>query len=282
MTRRTILCALSLSLGFSSSVLAQETVIQTVERIVDIAAAKAEGHAERIMAEASNGSIELVVDATLDAPHIEATFTVEGEDEKDVARRAELVKLFAERAADQTLVVRPIFPGKEMPRDTVRVRIVVPKSGDCTLRSANGALTVTGTAGKLKLNAKNGAIRVERHTGSVDANAANGAIEILHAGGEVRASAANGAITVSLADGNDLPFEIETRTGSVRVEVGTDFDGIVKMHTTGGELSVSDSGKRARTPQSTDHARTIEIGAAGVTSEARSTTGSVKLTIRAK
>jgi hypothetical protein len=277
----TVACTLACTL-ISAPASAQSTSTASVDRSVDIPAAKEKGAAERIVGEAVNGSFEIVVDATADAPRIEAQFTIDGTDEKDVKRRTELIKLFAERAADQTIVVQPIFPGKSMPRDNVKVRIMVPKCGDTSVRSANGTLSATGTAGKLKLIAKNGAIRIENHTGSVDAYSMNGAIDIIGATAEVRASATNGQVTVTMADNNDLPFDLETRNGAVHMEVGVGFDGIVKMHTTSGGLDLSDSGKRARTPQSSDHGKTVEIGAAGGTSEIRTTTGSINLTIRSK
>ena len=102
------------------------------------------------------------------------SFTVDGKDDKDLKRRIELVKLFAERAADQTVVVQPMFPGKAMARDSVAVRIVVPKCGDSALKVTNGTLRAVGTSGKIKLSCKNGSVRVERPAGSVDANTSLG------------------------------------------------------------------------------------------------------------
>ncbi|MFZ4749472.1 MAG: hypothetical protein ACOYMM_03075 [Phycisphaerales bacterium] len=268
--------------GTTRAARAQESVTGSVERVAEIAAAKDPQAVERVIAEANAGSIELVVDAAVAAPRVEAKFTVDGKDDKDLKRRMELVKLFAERAADQTVVVQPMFPGKAMPRDSVALRIVVPRGGDSALKIANGSLRAFGTAGKLKLTSKNGAIRVERPAGSVDANATNGAIDIVDAGAEVRASAANGAVTVVLADGNDLPFDVETRNGTARVEVGAGYDGIVTMHSTAGDLDVSDSGKHTRTPKLGDHSKTVEVGAATGNSAIRSTTGDIKLTVRAK
>lgn len=253
-----------------------------VERTADLAAAREAGFAERVIAEIASGSLELVVDASISRPRIEAEFTVDGEDEKDVKRRSELVKLFAERVADQTIVVQPMFPGKPMAHDAARIRIIVPKTGDASLKSTKGAIKAAGTAGKLKTMTKEGAIRVERHAGSIDASADAGAIELLDAGGEVRVAAGDGAVTVVLANGNDLPFDIETRNGLVKLEVGSDFDGVVKMHSTSGKIDLSDSGKRARVPQSSDHSRTVEIGAAGGHSEVRTTAGAIKLKIRTK
>jgi hypothetical protein len=253
-----------------------------VERTADLAAAREAGVAERVIAEVAAGSLELVVDPNISRPRIEAEFTVDGEDEKDVKRRSELVKLFAERVADQTIVVQPMFPGKPMERDAARIRITVPKAGDASLKGTKGAVKAVGTSGKLKASTKEGAIRIERHAGSVDASADAGAIEIVDAGGEVRVAAGDGAVTVVLADGNDLPFDIETRNGLVRLEVGADFDGIVKMHSTSGKIDLSDPGKRARVPQSSDHSKTVEIGAAGGHSEVRTTAGAIKLKVRAK
>lgn len=254
----------------------------SVAKSADIVAAKDKDSADRVVAEVLNGSIELVVDAGRDVPLVEAEFTVDGNDEKDIKRRSELVRLYAERAADQTVVVQPIFPGKAMKHDSVKVRIIVPKCGDTSLKCTNGTISTAGTAGKLKVSTRNGAIKVAGHAGSIDANAANGGIEIKGAGAEVRATAANGAIEIVLADGNDRPFEIESKTGAVRVEVGATFDGTVKMNTTSGEISLNDSGKRMRTTHETEHARTVEIGAAAGSSEIRTTTGSVRLAIRSK
>ena len=253
-----------------------------IERAVDLAAARDAGLAERVVAEITAGSVELIVDAALDRPRIEAEFTVDGESEKDVKRRAELVKLFAERVADQSVVVQPMFPGKSMPRDSVRVRILVPRCGDSSVKSGAGSIRTVGTAGRLKLNARNGAIRSERHAGSIDASSENGKIEVVDAGGEVRVSSGNGTVEVSLAAGNDLPFDIETRNGTIRVEVGVDFDGIVKIHTTNGAIDVSDPAKRTRVPQSSDHSKTVEVGAAGGHSEVRTTNGAVKFKARSK
>lgn len=253
-----------------------------VERTSEIAAPKEKGLADRVIAEIGAGSIELVVDPNRDAPHIEAEFTIDGRDDKDVKRRTELVKLYAERAADQTIVVQPLFPGKPMARDSVRVRIVVPKSGEVTIRSTTGSISTAGTEGKMKLTTKGGAVTVKGHAGSLDVHAGDGEVEIEGARAEVRVSAGNGAVAVALADGNDLPFEIEARNGSVRVEVGAAFDGIVKMHTTSGSLDLKDPTKRSRLPQTTEHSKTVEIGAATGNSEIRTTTGSIRLSIRAK
>jgi hypothetical protein len=261
---------------------AQKFDPQVVVRTADVAAAREKGVAERLLVEIVDGSIEVTVDANADVPRIEAEFTVDGGDPKDVARRAELAKLYAERAADQTVVVKPILAGKAMPRDRVKLRVVMPSVGDASLRAASGDVTVEGTGGKLKIVTKKGDVRVKNHAGGVDVNGAGGLVELLGIGGAVKALATDGALTISLADGNDHPFDAQTRTGELRVEVGVDFDGVVKMHSTGGRLDVRDSAGRTRVPNAGDHSKTVEVGAASDQSELRSTTGAVRLTVRAK
>jgi len=179
-------------------------------------------------------------------------------------------------------VVKPILAGKAMPRDRVKLRVVMPSVGDASLRAASGDVTVEGTGGKLKIVTKKGDVRVKNHAGGVDVNGAGGLVELLGIGGAVKALATDGALTISLADGNDHPFDAQTRTGELRVEVGVDFDGVVKMHSTGGRLDVRDSAGRTRVPNAGDHSKTVEVGAASDQSELRSTTGAVRLTVRAK
>ncbi|MFM1803521.1 MAG: hypothetical protein RL136_400 [Planctomycetota bacterium] len=253
-----------------------------VERVEEIAIGRDPDAGERVVADAAVGSIELRVDPSVRSPRIEAEFTVDGRDAKDLERRQQLVRLYASRAADQSIVVQPIFPGKKMDRDDVVIRIIVPKSADTSLRTAQGTLTVTGTTGKLRLNAKSGAIRVEGHKGALDATAGDGAITLAGIDGTVRASATAGEISLTLAEGTDFPFELESRNGAIRVEVGAEFDGAVRMHTTGGRIEVSDPGDRSRTPQSGDFTRTVEIGSAGGQSDIRTTTGAIRLSIRRK
>jgi hypothetical protein len=237
---------------------------------------------ERLVASIDNGSLEVVGDAKAKDTAIIASFTVDGEDAKDAERRAQTVRLFAERASDGTIVVSTMFPGKAMPKDSVKVVIRVPETADLALKSSNGTIESRATSGSLRANTKNGAIAVHGHTGSVEASAANGRVEVLDAREHVRATTANGDIRVVLADGNDHPFEIETKNGAVRVEVGAAFDGEVRMTTVNGAIRVEDGTKSARTPESSDHAMTVELGAGASHSTIESNNGAVTLAVRAK
>jgi DUF4097 and DUF4098 domain-containing protein YvlB len=278
----TLLCTIAMLASSASAFADDDADPVRVEKSVEIAAARDKNTAERVIAEITSGSIKLSVDPTRDQPHVEAVFSVDGADEKDVKRRSDLVKLYAERASDGTIVVRPMFPGKAMKRDSVEIQIVVPKCGESNLKAISGAITAEGTAGRMKVQTKSGAVRIAQHAGSIDAASGDGALEITDAAAEVRAASTGGAITVSLADANDLPFDIESRGGRVKVEVGAGFDGAVKMHTTSGDIDVSDSARLARVTQSSEHSKAVEVGKAGGGSEVRTTTGSIRLTVRSK
>jgi len=260
----------------------------TVHREAEIAREKPAADAkpgepvrERILAEIQDGEIELVVDPKLDETTVTAEFIVDGEDAKDVERREQLVRVYAERAADGTIVVQALFPGKPMKRDRVKAVILTPGTGDSMVKSVNGAIRVRGTSGSLRVATKNGAIKVSEHTGSVDATAQNGSIEIALATDGVRATSTNGGVRVSLADGNDHPLEIESKAGAVELELGSTFDGALRVTTVSGSITLDDPSKRARTPEIGDHSLTVEFGAAAGQSHIETTAGSVVVRLRA-
>ena len=235
---------------------------------------------EKLMVEVAHGSIEVIVDAKANDTRIEAQFTVDGIDLKDAERRAQVVKLYAERSADGTIVVQPVFPGKAMARDSAKVTIRVPTCGDSSVKSVDGAISVRGITGALRVSTKSGSIKVTEHLGSVDATSTDGSIVIEGASDGVRATSSNGSIRVSLAEGNDHPFTLESKNGAIAMEVGTSFDGVVHMTSVSGALALVDPIKRALTPHSAEHSMTVEIGAAVGQSTMQTTNGSVALSLR--
>jgi hypothetical protein len=266
-----------------------EVKAATVHREAEIALEKPAADAkpgdpvrERILAEIQDGEIELVVDPKLAETKVTAEFTVDGEDAKDVERREQLVRVYAERAADGTIVVQAMFPGKPMKRDRVKAVILTPGTGDSMVKSVNGAIRVRGTSGSLRAATKNGSIKVSEHTGSVDATAQNGSIDVALATDGVRATSTNGAVRVSLADGNDHPFEIESKAGTVELELSSAFDGMLRVTTVSGSITLDDPARRARTPEIGDHSLTVEFGAAAGQSHIETTAGSVVVRLRAQ
>jgi DUF4097 and DUF4098 domain-containing protein YvlB len=97
-----------------------------------------------------------------------------------------------------------------------------------------------------------------------------------------RSATANGAIRVSLADGNDHPFEIESKAGTVDFELSAHFDGMVRVTTISGAITLDDPAKKVRTPEIGDHSVTAEYGAAAGESRIETTSGAVVLRSRAQ
>lgn len=251
--------------------------VQAVSHSADIARVAGAEEGERLMVDIAVGSIECSVDPKAGETRIAAEFSVDGTDAADAQRRAKLVKLYAERASDGTIIVNTVFPGKQLPYDSVKLAIVAPKTDEVVLKSATGSVRAKSTTGKLRASTKTGAISIEGHRGPVDARATDGRIDVIGATETVQATTVNGPITVSLAEDNDQPFTVESRNGTVRVEVGIAFDGVVNMITTGGAISVVDPAKRARVSQHSDTRVVAEFGAAASQCEIKTSNGAVTL-----
>lgn len=281
-----IACALQLLA--SSAALAQTDArtkpkfLQTASLTSDVARFTDASEPERIMAVVAVGSIECTVDEKADKTRISAEFEVDGRDAADAERRAKLVKVYAERASDGTIIVDAVFPGTRLPWDAVKLSIVAPPTEEIVLKSTNGTVRARSTTGKLRASSRLGAIVVEGHRGPVDARTTEGRIEITGATEGVQATSAGGAISVALADDNDHPFKVESRGGAVRVEVGVAFDGSVSMASTGGAISVVDQAKRARMSEISDNRRVADIGAAAGQSQIETTSGTIALAVREK
>ncbi len=237
---------------------------------------------EKVIAEIGAGSIEFTVDAKAPDTRIDAEFTVDGTDEADVERRSKVVKLFAQRVSDGTIVVQAMFPGKAMERDSVKVSMRVPSCSDSAFKSGSGAIIVTGAKGSLHVSTKSGSIKVSEHTGGIDAVATTGTIAVTGATEGVRATSTSGTISVSLAVHNDHPFDLESKSGAITIEVDNAFDGAVRMTTVDGAVALVDPSKRARLPVHTDHTMTAEVGAAATQSLIESSSGALTLVVRAE
>ena len=260
----------------------QPKFVQKVSHAASIERGAEAEELERLMVDVAFGSIDCSVDGKATATRIAADFTVDGQDAADAERRAKLVRLYAERSSDGTIIVNAVFPGKRLPYDSVRLTIVSPPLEEVVLKTTAGTVRAHATTGRMRASTKSGAISIESHKGPVDARSADGRIDIAGALEGVQATSTEGAIAVSLADDNDHPFKVETRSGTARVEVGPSFDGVVRMTTTGGAIAVVDPAKRLRFPERSDTRVVAEIGAAAGQSEVEASTGSLTLAVRGK
>jgi hypothetical protein len=250
---------------------------QTVAKSADIARVSDAKEGERLMVDIAVGSIECTVDEKASETRIAAELSVDGKDAADAERRAKLVKLYAERASDGTIIVNAVYPGERLPYDSVKLTVVAPPTAEIVLKSMTGSVRAKGTTGDLRARTNTGAVVVEDHRGPLDVRATDGRIDVKGATESVQAITTNGAINLALAAGNDQPFKVESRNGAVRVEVGAEFDGVVNMTTTGGAISVVDPAKRARLSQHSDTRLVAELGAAASQCEIKTSNGSVTL-----
>ncbi|MFN5495135.1 MAG: DUF4097 family beta strand repeat-containing protein [bacterium] len=251
--------------------------VQSVAKGADIARVADAKEGERIMVDIAVGSIECTVDDKATETRVAAELSVDGKDAADAERRAKLVKLYAERASDGTIIVNAVYPGERLPYDSVKLTVVAPPTAEIVLKSMTGSVRAKGTTGDLRARTNTGSVVVENHRGPLDVRATDGRIDVTGANESVQAITTNGAINLALADGNDQPFKVESRNGAVRVEVGAEFDGVVNMTTTGGAISVVDPAKRARLSQHSETRLVADLGAAASQCEIKTSNGSVTL-----
>ena len=283
------LAAILFAVPFAESASAQskdeKEILRTAERdaqiprIADGVDGAKDG--ERLMLEIANGRLRLRSDEKAESTRISAVFTVDGVDAADAERRTKLVRLYAERADEGTIIVGAYFPGKAMPRDSVELDVTAPPAKEAVLKSTDGVVEARGTTGKLRMITRNGEVIVSNHAGSVDARAVNGRILVEGATDSVQAKSTNGPVQIVLADGNDNPFTLEARNGAVIVEVASDFDGVVTMLTANGRLGAVDPAKLVRVSEISSTRLVAEIGEAQGQSTIATSNGAITLVRRA-
>jgi hypothetical protein len=277
-----LLSAMPIAEQASAQSKGEKEILRTAERDAEIPRSDDAKDGERLMLEIANGRLRLRSDAKAESTRISAVFTVDGVDAADAERRTKLVRLYAERADEGTIIVGAYFPGKAMPRDSVELEVLAPPSQEAVLKSSNGVVEARGTRGKLRMITGNGEVIVSGHTGPVDARAANGRILVEGATDSVQAKSTNGSVQIVLADGNDSPFTLETRNGAVIVEVASSFDGVVTMLTANGRLGVVDPAKLVRVSEISSTRLVAEIGEAQGQSTIATSNGAITLVRRAE
>jgi len=275
-----LLSAVPFAARASAQSKSEKEILRTAERDAEIPRVADAKDGERLMLEIANGRLRLRSDAKAESTRISAVFTVDGVDAADAERRTKLVRLYAERADEGTIIVGAYFPGKAMPRDSVELDVTAPPVQEAVLKSTDGVVEARGTTGKLRMITRNGEVIVSEHAGPVDARAVNGRILVEGATDSVQAKSTNGAVQIVLADGNDNPFTLEARNGAVIVEVASDFDGVVTMLTANGRLGVVDPAKLVRVSEISSTRLVAEVGEAQGQSTIATSNGAITLVRR--
>ncbi|HET6680944.1 MAG TPA: DUF4097 family beta strand repeat-containing protein [Gemmatimonadaceae bacterium] len=110
--------------------------------------------------------------------------------------------------------------------------------GEIDIRSGNGKVEVTETAGRVVAHTGNGAVTVDRAGGPVDVRTGNGRITVVTASGPVVANTGNGEIDVTMnaiAGADDMSFR--TGNGDVTITLPPSIDADLELRTGHGTVS---------------------------------------------
>lgn len=120
---------------------------------------------------------------------------------------------------------------------SVSYEIFVPQTTDLTLKSTNGALSISDVRGQLRFEVTNGAVRLKRVAGDVSGTTSNGAITADLAGGtwegrQLELTTHNGAVTLALPTVYSAHIQAETGNGHIQSDfpITTTLTGELKPH----------------------------------------------------
>lgn len=199
-------------------------------------------------------------------------------------------------ADDTTLEIETHFPKSQRGASlSVEYELCVPYSCELSLKSVNGAVSVSDVVGQARLATTNGKVDVENHSGPVHAKTTNGKVSCETAEGDIEARTVNGAIDIrsgsgavvakttngsvdvthsgSPAAGNKL--DCESLNGSIHVRLPAEASFSLDAETTNGKVStdfaLSETRKSGR-----NHLR-AEVGTGGATISLSTFNGSVSV-----
>ncbi|WP_187355124.1 DUF4097 family beta strand repeat-containing protein [Paenibacillus tengchongensis] len=99
-------------------------------------------------------------------------------------------------------------------------------AGGVEAHTSNGTMTVQNVQGEVELKSSNGAIELDNIDGPLEAKSSNGRITANSAvTGNWKLSSSNGKITVNLPAVADAQIEADTSNGSLKGNIGWDYDG---------------------------------------------------------
>ena len=113
---------------------------------------------------------------------------------------------------------------------SVSYEIFIPQTTDVTVKSRNGAVSISDVRGNLHFDVNNGAVRLKRVAGDVSGNTVNGAIQADLAGGtwegrQLEIGTRNGAVTVTTPSYYSAHIKAETGNGGIQSDFPTTLAG---------------------------------------------------------
>lgn len=243
-----------------------------------------------------NGQVEVVVDPALAEVRVEARVTATSYSESAAAARLAGVDVHAGWQADGVLRVRAEFPGGRRMGEGCSLRVFLPGVDGVTVATSNGAIVLSGTAGNAALRSSNGDLRVSRHRGMLTAatsnggvsvhgidgplriDTSNGPVEVAGAAGPVAVSSSNASISLLAPSSGRAPLDLRSSNGDIEVTLPGNPVLTLLAETSNGAIVVTDPFGLASCAGSA-RSRTIQLGAGGATASARTSNGTVRVTV---
>ena len=167
------------------------------------------------------------------------------------------VQVVMQANPDGDLSIRVDWPiGWRQPGEAATLEVELPGCSGLTVHTGNGAIDVTGLAGKAVLDSGNGSVTLSNHSGEVELNTSNGSVEarqiagacrvrtsngrveLVDIAGRVSVATTNGAVEATLTEENPGPVDIRTANGAVELQIGQGFTGDLRLETFNGRVRV--------------------------------------------
>jgi DUF4097 and DUF4098 domain-containing protein YvlB len=177
---------------------------------------------------------------------------------------------------------------------SAHLTVTMPRDGNVTAKSGDGAIKIEGVHGRLDLHTGDGSIhgrdldgqmKFSTGDGSVTLDAANGDLDVDTGDGSVSVSGKLGVVTLHTGDGS-ITFRAERGTtmtddwsmttgdGSVALYLPRDFAGELDAHSSDGSIR---NELTAEGGQASEHALRARLGSGGKTLRIRTNDGSIRL-----
>ncbi len=167
-----------------------------------------------------------------------------------------------ERAADGTVMIRPVWPrGGRLGSEGCSIVVTLPDVDGINVATGNGSIKVATGAGDCSLESSNGSIDVDGPAGAIRAKTTNGRVTLAGVSSAV-VDTSNGSVSITLAEAAAGPVTVDTSNGSISLAVGGGMKGTVTASTSNGRVTDS-SGLSTRSTMSGSTRGVFEFGGVG-------------------
>lgn len=223
-----------------------------------------------------NGSVTIRTDPGATDIEVQASLRASGSTTEAARGRVDAMGVDIRTEPSGLVTITPSVPGSWKSGDAVSFEIVLPAVAMVNVETSNGSVTIDGTTSMSKIRTSNGRVRATDCSGGLDIDTSNGSVKVLGQEGPLTVSSSNGKLTVGFADGVSDPFDLHTSNGSIRIDVTSNWAGLISASTSNGRVTLRDASDSVdRRGRSAD----FELGVGGAMSKARSSNGSIEVKV---